>query len=82
MLLESLMIKGNYHSYLEPCQADRNARGFNMALFTHFKGPNVMGMSLEDAYKNIDKLEYTGDRANFSFDSFVDRHVKAYSTIN
>jgi hypothetical protein len=81
MLLESLTIKGNYHSYLEPYQADRNGRGSYMALFTHFEGPNVVGMSLEDAYKNIDKLQYTGDRANFLFDSVVDRHVKAYSTI-
>jgi hypothetical protein len=80
-LLESLTIKGNYHSYLEPYQANRDGRGAYLALFTHFEGPNIVGMSLEDAYKNIDKLQYTGDRANFSFDSFVDRHVKAYSTI-
>jgi hypothetical protein len=76
-----LTIKGNYHSYLEPFQANRNGRGAYLALFVHFEGPNIVGMSLEEAYSQLEKLQYTGDRMNFTFNSFVDRHVKAYSTI-
>ncbi len=35
----------------------------------------------DSASKQLEKLQYTGDRMNFTFDSFVDRHVKAYLTI-
>jgi hypothetical protein len=41
----------------------------------------VIGTSLEDSYSQLEKLQFTGDKANFSFDNFVDKHVKAYSNI-
>jgi hypothetical protein len=38
-------------------------------------------MLLKEAYKQLEKLQNTGNMMNFMFDSFVDRHVKAYSMI-
>jgi hypothetical protein len=80
-LLESLLIKGTYHSYIEPYKVARDGRGGYMALMMHFEGPTVIGTSLEDSYSQLEKLQFSGDKANFSFDNFVDRHVKAYSNI-
>jgi hypothetical protein len=80
-LLESLLIKGTYHSYIEPYKVARDGRGGYLALTTHFEGPTVIGTSLEDSYRSLEKLQFTGDKSNFSFDNFVDRHVKAYSSI-
>jgi hypothetical protein len=79
-LLESLTIKGNYHSYLKPFQAKRNGRGAYLALFVQFEGPNIWYVARR-CVQAAEKLQYTGDRMNFTSDSFVDRHVKAYSTI-
>jgi hypothetical protein len=80
-LLESLLIKGTYHSYIEPYKVARDGRGGYLALIMHFEGPTVIGTSLEDSYSQLEKLQFSGDKANFSFDNFVDKHVKAYSNI-
>jgi hypothetical protein len=47
----------------------------------HFKGPTVIGTSLEDSYRHLKNLQFTGSKANFSFGNFVDQHVKAYLSI-
>jgi hypothetical protein len=54
MLLESLTIKGNYHSYMEPFQTNRNGRGAYLALFVHFEGLNIVGILLEEACKQLE----------------------------
>jgi hypothetical protein len=81
-LLESLLIKGNYHSYIESYKVARDGRGGYLTLsIMHFEGPTVVGTSLEDSYSQLEKLQFSGNKANFSFDNFVDKHVKAYSNI-
>jgi hypothetical protein len=72
-------------SYIEPYKIARDGGGGYQALMMHFKGPTVIGTLLEDSNLQLEKLQYTGNKANFSFDNFVynfvDKHVKAYWNI-
>jgi hypothetical protein len=77
-LLESLLIKGTYCSYIEPYKVASDRRGGYQVLMMHFEGLTVIGTLLKDLSLQLEKLQYTSDKANFLFDNFVDKHQAAW----
>ena len=80
--IQALTLKGSAYAYIGGFDKDRDGRGAIKTLIGHYKGTASMSRAKQAAYNEIDNTMYTGERSNFIFENYINRHVKAHQILS
>lgn len=80
-ILKQLTLKGPAWAYISQYDRPRNGRLAFKALVSHYEGESQMSKTKQAAYDELKTAEYQGERRNHTFENYVNRHTKAYRTL-
>ena len=80
-LLKTKVVAGDLWSFIKPFDASKNGRGAYKALLNQAEGPAYQQSRVTNAYKNLERLHYSGKSRNFPFSSYVQRHQECHNIL-
>ena len=80
--IQALTLKGLAYAYIGGFDQNCDGRGAIKTLIGCYKGTASMSCIKQSAYDKIDNAMYTGERRNFTFKNYIDKHGKAYQIIS
>jgi hypothetical protein len=80
MVLKQLTLKGPAYTYKSKYESTRNGREVIRSLVAHYEGSSQMSKTKQTAYDEINNATYTGEQCNYTFENYINRHIKAHQT--
>lgn len=80
-VLKQLTLKGPAYTYISQYEKTRNGREALKSLVAHYKGSSQMSKTKQGAYDEINNATYSGEKRNYTFENYVNRHTKAHQTL-
>lgn len=77
-VIKQLTLNGPAFAYIGSHERTRNGRGAIKSLISHYEGESNMSKTKQQAYDDMTNLVYSGERRNFTFETYVNRHSKAH----
>jgi hypothetical protein len=80
--IQSLTLQGSAYSYIGCFARTRDGRGAIQTLIGRYEGTAAMSRTKQAAYDEIHNASYTGEKRNFTFENYIDKHAKAHQVLS
>lgn len=80
-VIKQLTLNGPAFAYIGAFERTRDGRGAIKALVNHYEGESNMSKTKQNAYDDMTNLVYSGERRNFTFEIYVNRHTRAHMVL-
>jgi hypothetical protein len=79
--IQSLTLQGTAYPYIGGFARTRDGRAAIQTLIGRYEGTAAMSRTKQAAYDEIHNAVYTGEKRNFTFENYIDKHAKAHQTL-
>ena len=79
--LQALTLKGSAYAYIGQFERMQDGHGAIKVLIGRYEGPASMSRTKQAVYYDIHNAVYTGEKRNFTFEHYIDKHTKAYQIL-
>ncbi|MGH7974029.1 MAG: hypothetical protein ACREBR_00785 [bacterium] len=80
-IIKSLALEGPGWNWIIHLDREQNGRNAWKALTSHYEGDSMQSRTVDEAYKNIANAHYSGERRNFTFETFTNIHQRAHQDL-
>jgi len=77
-LIKQLVLEGPGCTYIMRHDAMADGHSAWLALKAHFKGDGFRNRNVKEAYSRLESLMYEGEKKEFTFEKFIQRHMECY----